>query len=275
MSFLFQDSSSPILASRYTQDDAGRIYLQRHPVQGIPRSVRYEVVPPAGWQLVAADWKSAHLRIATRWSGDTLLQSHDIMARELGVTRTQAKVGALAFINGAGPERIRAITGREDSYTRLHTLLPGIVQMRAQAQDWQKAPGSTFAAPSLAGAVRLVEKDPGPGGWRRLLSALWTRTEADALYWVLHRLPRDTILAVPLFDGILIGCPEGRADIVAEQLQETMAEGAWQAGVEIGVTVGWGRSWGEAEGLPPPMPRPPPSSPAPPPTIIPIHRSTV
>lgn len=102
-------------------------------------------------------------------------------------------------------------------------------------------------SPSLAGATRPVQKAPYPEGWRRLLAALWTRTEADAMAWVLSHLPEGVELAVPLFDGLLCCVREGCEADGSAWLRWLMAEGARAAGVELGVKVGTGRTWAEAE----------------------------
>lgn len=247
MAFLFR--CHEVKATRYITDDAGRIYLHDSPLQGIPKSVRHCLRAPEGCTFVSADWRSAHLVIASRWTGDTLLMSHDTMAHVLGVDRAVAKVATLAFINGGGEGRLRDITGRKDSYRALENLLPGVVAFKTRMQELHRSTPETIYLPSLAGILRPVQRPMHDGGWRRLLSGMWTRTEADAMAWVLRNLPERSRLAVPLFDGLLIACRSEESSGVASALASCMRQGAMVAGVDLDVKIGVGQSWGAAEGL--------------------------
>lgn len=241
------ETSGEITAKNWRLDDPGRIHLHNAPIQGIPKDLRAHLLPPPGAIFISADWRSAHLTIAAAWTGDPLT-SYEDFAERLGVDRAVVKVVLLAFINGAGPEKIAQLAGRPGVDDLLSEALPGVLRRREEAQALHAAPGSVVASPSLAGVVRHVQKASYPEGWRRLLAALWTRTEADAMAWVLTHLPEGVDLAVPLFDGLLCCVREGSEDDGMAWLRWLMVEGARAAGVELGVKVGAGRTWAEAEG---------------------------
>jgi len=247
VAFVLRSATSTLCATRWTVDPPGRCYLYDDPIQGIPKAVRHLLGAPEGCVFVAADWRGAHLHIAKRWSGDEGLTSYDWLADQLGVERSAAKIAALAFINGAGAARIQKITGVADGYDRLFDLLPGVVELWQQAFALHAAPGSTAKVTSLSGRRREIPKAEHEGGWRRLLSALWTATEAEAMAWVLGVQPAT--LVCPLFDGLLVACAEDQVGTTMLRLDEAMREGAWRAGVDLGVKIGAGRTWAEAEGL--------------------------
>jgi hypothetical protein len=240
------EASGFITSRSWRLDDPGRIHLHEAPIQGIPKDLRAHLLPPEGAVFISADWRSAHLTIAARWTGDALT-SYEDFAQRLNVDRAVVKVVLLAFINGAGPEKIAQLAGRPGVEEALSAALPGVLQRREEARALHAAPGDTVMSPALSGAVRPVRKSPYGEGWRRLLAALWTRTEADAMAWVVEHLPKGVELAVPLFDGLLCCVREGSEEDGVAWLRWLMTEGARSAGVELGVKVGAGRTWAEAE----------------------------
>lgn len=235
-----------VTATQWRQDDPGRIHLHDAPIQGIPKDLRPHFLPPEGCSFVSADWRSAHLTIAARWTGDPLTSYEDFSAR-LQLPREVVKVVLLAFINGAGDHKIEELAGRSGVAAELAQFLPGVVARHEEARRLHTAAGEYVEAPSLAGVTRRVQKANYREGWRRLLAALWTRTEADAMVWVLEHLPEGVGLVVPLFDGLLCAVREGCEEDGAAWLRWLMAEGARNAGVEMGVKVGVGKTWAEAE----------------------------
>lgn len=245
-SSLKRSSGGCVAASTWRLDDPGRVHLFQDPLQGVPKSVRHLLYPDPGWVLLAADWRSAHLTIAQKWTGDPLT-NYDDYASWLNVSRATAKIALLAFINGAGAAKMNEITGNSNIHPWLCANLPGVQARWEEAKALHAAPGSYVNAPSLAGVTRPISKALHKGGWRRLLAALWTRTEADGMWWVLTHLPGEMKLCVPLYDGLLVTCREDHVALASKQLAALMQEGAWSAGVDMGAKVGWGRSWAEAE----------------------------
>lgn len=235
-----------VTATRWRLDDPGRIHLHDAPIQGIPKSLRTYLLPPPGHVFISADWRSAHLSIAARWTGDPLT-SYEALADHFVLDRATVKVVLLAFINGAGPGKLEEISGKPGVWEDLSAALPGVMARREEARALHTAPGGWVDCPSLAGATRPVEKARYSEGWRRLLAALWTRTEADAMAWVIAHLPEGVQLSIPLFDGLLCCVREGDESTGLAWLRYLMEEGARSAGAELGVKVGVGETWAAAE----------------------------
>lgn len=267
-----------IWARGVAREDSGRIHLRNAPLQTIPRSVRHLIVPEiSGDVFVSADFRSAHLAIAAVRTGDALLaelvESVDAYERLAGrfLTgvadgRARMKVAVLAMINGAGAGKIGELVGSAEIGRRIHAELtaelPGLGRCVAEAKRMQAETGRRGAEArdrgvggdagvaevvTLTGRVRKIRKAPGRGGWRRLLSAMWSGPEAEALDYVLANLPIGARLAAPMFDGLLVSCAGEDAERVERELGGAMIAGARAAGFGAGVKCGRGGSWGEAE----------------------------
>ena len=108
----------------------------------------------------------------------------------------------------------------------------------AEAKRTHADQGGVAEVTALTGRVRRVRKASGPGGWRRLLSALWSSSEAEALDHVLANLPLGARLAAPMFDGLLVSCATVDAERVERELAAAMVAGSRAAGFEARVKVG-------------------------------------
>ncbi len=254
-----------ITATGVRREDSGRIHLRNVPIQAIPKSVRHLIVPElSGDVFVSADFRSAHLAIAAVRTGDTLLyelvasaDAYERLAERflVGVPdgRGKMKVAVLAMINGAGAGKLGEIVGSAEVGRRIHgelrNELPGLHRCVAEAKRTHADQGGVAEVTALTGRVRRVRKASGPGGWRRLLSALWSSSEAEALDHVLANLPLGARLAAPMFDGLLVSCATVDAERVERELAAAMVAGSRAAGFEARVKVGAGATWGAAEGL--------------------------
>ncbi len=193
--------------------------------------------------------------------------------------RARMKVAVLAMINGAGAGKVGDLVGSAEIGRRIHAELtaelPGLARCVAEAKRMQAEAGRRGAEAgrrhaepgggrdgagqergdvgvaevvTLTGRVRKIRKASGPGGWRRLLSAMWSGPEAEALDHVLANLPIGARLAAPMFDGLLVSCAGEDAERVERELAGVMISGARAAGFGPGVKCGIGASWAEAEG---------------------------
>ncbi len=266
-----------IWAQGVAREESGRIRLRNAPLQTIPRSVRHWIVPEVSSDVfVSADFRSAHLAIAAVRTGDALLakllespDAYEQLARRFlaGVAdgRPKMKLAVLAMINGAGAGKVGELVGSAETGRRIHAELtadlPGLARCGAEAKRMQAQTGRNGAdarrgqgnsgvaeVATLTGRVRKIRKASGQGGWRRLLSAMWSGPEAEALDHVLANLPIGARLAAPMFDGLCVSCAKEDAERVQRELGVVMIAGARMAGFEAGVKTGVGVSWGESEG---------------------------
>lgn len=250
-----------VAARRFRRGDAGRIQLLDSPLQSTPRSLRDVIVPELpGDVFVSGDFRSCHVAIAAARTGDAAL--HALLDAEDAYTRLAArfipgvedgrgrmKKAILAMLNGAGRREVGRIVGRDGR--RIHAALsgelPGLARIVAEAKQLQAAPDAAAQVPTLTGEPRTIKKDVRSGGWRRLMSAMWTGPESEALGYVLAALPLGARLVAPMHDGLLVCCPRADAERVAAELRAGMLAGARRAGFSAGVKIGVGETWAESE----------------------------
>ena len=249
-------------AARYTRDDAGRIYLKDAPIQTLPKTLRDVIVPELpGDVFVSADIASCHLAVAAARMGDEALAGlassgaayEGLAAKVLpGAPDARAKVkgAVLALLNGAGSKRIGAIIGvpAQGATVRRALLveLPGLRAAAHEARREYERPGPVAEVRTLTGAVRRVRKNASSKE-RRVLSAMWSAPEAEAIDHALVHLPLGARLAAPMHDGLLVCCPREDASRVAEELRAAMVAGTSAAGFRARVKVGVGETWAAAE----------------------------
>ncbi len=249
-------------AARCTRDDAGRIYLRDAPLQTLPKAIRDVIVPELpGDVFVSADLGSCHLAVAAARMGDNTLAdlaasgaAYEGLAATVlpGVpdARVKAKGAVLALLNGAGSKRIGEIIGaptRGAGVRRaLLRVLPGLGAARDQARRDYERPGPVTEVRTLTGAVRRVRKNAASKE-RRVLSAMWSAPEAEAIDHALAHLPLGARLAAPMHDGLLVSCPREDAGRVADELRAAMLAGTSAAGFRARVKVGVGETWAAAE----------------------------
>lgn len=256
--------SKPALltAARCTRDDAGRIYMKDAPLQTIPKTVRDAIVPELpGDVFVSADIASCHLAVAAARMGDDGLA--DLASSGAAYERLAAKVlpgdadgrakvkgAVLALLNGAGNARIGAII---DAPARgaavrqaLVAALPGLGAALDAARAGYERPGLFAEVRTLTGRVRRVRKNVASKE-RRILSAMWSAPEAEAIDHALVNLPLGARLAAPMHDGLLVCCPREEAGRVADELHGAMIAGISAAGFRARVKVGVGETWAAAE----------------------------
>lgn len=253
----------PLLAAaRCVRDDAGRIYLKDAPLQTLPKTLRDVIVPELpGDVFVSADIGSCHLAVAAARMGDDALAelatsgaAYERLAAKVlpGVpdARPKVKGAVLALLNGAGARRIGQIVGspaRGASIRRaLLRELPGLGAACDEARREYDRPGAVAEVRTLTGAVRRVRKNPSSKE-RRILSAMWSAPEAEAIDHALVHLPLGARLAAPMHDGLLMCCPREDAGRVADELREAMIAGTRAAGFRARVKVGVGETWADAE----------------------------
>lgn len=263
------DAASPpgptdylLTAARFTRDDAGRIYLKDAPIQSMPKAIRDMIVPELpGDVFVSADIGSCHLAVAAARMGDAALAdlassggAYERLATKVlpGVPDARAKVkgAVLALLNGAGSTRIGAIVGapaRGAAVRRaLLTELPGLRSATEEAQREYERPGPVAEVRTLTGVVRRVRKNA-TSKERRVLSAMWSAPEAEAIDHALVHLPLGARLAAPMHDGLLVCCPREDASRVADELRAALVAGTSAAGFRARVKVGVGETWAAAE----------------------------
>lgn len=249
-------------AARCTRDDAGRIYLKDAPLQTLPKAIRDVIVPELpGDVFVSADIGSCHLAVAAARMGDGALAdlaasgaAYERLGEQLlpGVPDARAKVkgAVLALLNGAGATRIGAIIGAPTRGASVRGALlrelPGLGAALDQARREYARPGPVTEVRTLSGAVRRVRKNAASKE-RRVLSAMWSAPEAEAIDHALVHLPLGARLAAPMHDGLLVCCPREDAGRVADELRATMVAGTSAAGFRARVKVGVGETWAAAE----------------------------
>lgn len=99
---------------------------------------------------------------------------------------------------------------------------------------------------TLTGKVRRVRKNAASKE-RRILSAMWSAPEAEAIDHALVNLPLGARLAAPMHDGLLVCCPREDASRVVDELRAAMVAGIGAAGFRARVKVGVGETWAAAE----------------------------
>lgn len=249
-------------AARCTRDDAGRIYLKDAPLQTLPKAIRDVIAPELpGDVFVSADIASCHLAVAAARMGDSTLAdlaasgaAYEGLAATVlpGVPEARVKVkgAVLALLNGAGSKRIGEIIGaptRGAGVRRaLLRVLPGLRAALDQARRDYERPGPVTEVRTLTGALRRVRKNAASKE-RRVLSAMWSAPEAEAIDHTLVHLPLGARLAAPMHDGLLVCCPRENAGRVADELRAAMVAGTSAAGFRARVKVGVGETWAAAE----------------------------
>lgn len=252
-------------ARTWYRQDSGRIQLRADEVQAVPKSLRFDIVPMESANVfVSCDLKAAHLSIACLWTGDTLLRdmasdptAYDWLGAQLlghvapEHRRDAAKIATLALLNGGRPgglaKATRGLEAAEAFYAYVMTRCPGLARLMEWAKTCTWSQGDAVPIPSLSKAsTRYVRPSRRPG---TLLSAVWTVTEAEAIDRALLSLPSTCRLVAPMYDGLLVACPQHVAAQVRVACAQAVAEGAQAAGFTTTVKSAIGATWAEAEGL--------------------------
>ena len=124
--------------------------------------------------------------------------------------------------------------------------LPSLGAALEEARREYLRPGPVTEVRTLTGSVRRVRKNAASKE-RRVLSAMWSAPEAEAIDQVLVHLPLGARLAAPMHDGLLVCCPREDATRVADELRAAMVDGTRAAGFRARVMVGVGETWADSE----------------------------
>lgn len=249
--------------------------LQNIPVRTeLGKRIRTAFVAGKGNVLVSADYSQFELRIAAALSGDkgmikafnsdsdihveTAAAIYGIPSDE--VTKTQrysAKAVNFGIMYGQGPHGLSAGTGMpfgeaRDFIAKYFEIRPELKKyidsLREKAKDdgyvetllGRRRPTPDVHSSNFAvreGAYRAAINMPVQGTAADLMKLAMTAVEDKLL-----ELKAEQLLQI--HDSILIECPKGEADRVADVLKTTM-ESIYKLPVKLKVDVTTGKNWGE------------------------------
>lgn len=249
--------------------------LQNIPVRtDLGRRIRSAFVPEAGNVFVSADYSQFELRLAAVLAGDERLiddfngdvDIHTKTASEVygipleHVTKLQrraAKVINFGVLYGMSPHGLSAATGMGfgeakqfiDQYFALRAPIRAYIDAtleKAQTDGYVETfYGRRRPTPDINSSNFMVRE----GAKRAAANMPIQGTEADlmkrAMLAVEQKLTSKGEQLLQIHDSILVECPEGNAEQVAELLRVTMEQVAPELAIRLQVDVSIGKNWGE------------------------------
>lgn len=278
---LLADADSRIHTT-FNQDGTatGRMSSTNPNLQNIPvrtdlgRRIRSAFVPEEGNVFVSADYSQFELRLAAILAGDERLiddfngdiDIHTKTASEVygipleQVTKLQrraAKVINFGVLYGMSPHGLSAATGMGfgeakqfiDQYFALRAPIRAYIDAtleKAQTDGYVETfYGRRRPTPDINSSNFMVRE----GAKRAAANMPIQGTEADlmkrAMLAVEQKLAGKGEQLLQIHDSILVECPEGNAEQVAEILQATMEQVAPELAIRLKVDVSIGKNWGE------------------------------
>lgn len=251
----------------------GRIQASGPNLPGWRRSLRSAIVAHKGNNLIVADQRELHFRIAAAFAADERLLAdlaegldlHRWTAAQLfskpekRITSRERQLGKRlnsALLNGGSISKV----GREANIdvaslsnweTVVERRLGALIQWRDEISRQGKQTG--FATSSSGRSRRLCEPSSDFGSdaaiGRSAIATVLQGTEADLLKMHLVRLhqglPKGCKLQLPLHDGVLIEAPKRLVSEAVEVVQSVMQQDSLGLNIPLMTKTGTGSSWAE------------------------------
>ena len=217
---------------------------------GIPGKVRPNVLAPAGFDFVSFDFRSSHMALAARHSGDSGLALlvddgtlYEDVAARFGVTRGMAKAACCALLNG-GTHRVLVT---KLGFTRPHAqkFIANWERTFPVLTEWMRRLSNGARD---TGFVTLADGTRHAATRKNAVSTFICVEEGRLLDLVMDRAEREIAgyrVALPMFDGALGVVAAGTGAAACERLRRIIEE---ETG--LGCVVGYGATWAEAEAKP-------------------------
>jgi len=214
--------------------NTNRIVTYNINLQGIPKKLRHLFPARPGYKYLMIDIRSQDLTVVILLSGDpngiNLLRSradiYDLVAKELGATRDQAKRGTNSYLHGSEGNRINsALTIYLGSKEKAHQFrqwiqknLPEVVKFRERAHQHAKETGMTISTPTRHTClVAQQSKDKKKGKWKTTTPGTKAKgypiqaTSSELMMEILKHLqkllPEGALVIAPIHDEIIFEIP--------------------------------------------------------------------
>lgn len=256
---------------RYSNSETSRIYTKEPNIQNLKKrkNVRNIFVPESGYCFVGGDFSQIQIRIISHLAvrkgfdsgfyehlkkGDDI---HDITAKELGISRKDAKTFNFACCFGATSYGInkqfnsREFLDKHRSYSRFlrawHNKYPEVFRLKSLYFDFQEENGYVS---DFSGAKRFFDKRKILNQWVPFNSVI-QMTESSIVkvaivkfYKKMKELGIDCYLSIFVHDEIIFSVEEQHKEKAALILKDTM-ESAVSLKVPLRAVVAHGYNWYE------------------------------